>query len=282
MLPRKLRASLPCDNLRIRAAHWRGTGWPLSNAWRFRRGKWRRWSTGSCSIMRNGNLPLDITSASIAWMPATTICSHPRRGSAILSRLRKGNLPQESWFALGRLLTTYGGDATLLSWSGSMFEYLMPLLVMPTFDNTLLDQTCKAAVRRQIDYGEERGVPWGISESGLQRCRRSIQLPVSRIWCSRTGTQARPGGGPGHRALCFRAGADGRARGRVPQPSATGGRRYGGKFGFYEAVDYTPSRLRRGETRAVVRSFMAHHQGMSLLSLAYLLLDRPMQRRFTV
>ncbi len=81
-------------------------------------------------------------------------------------QLHKGNLPQESWFALGRLLTTYGGEAALLSWSGSMFEYLMPLLVMPTFDNTLLDQTCKAAVKRQIDYGEERGVPWGISESG--------------------------------------------------------------------------------------------------------------------
>src|SRR4029450_4385524 len=70
--------------------------------------------------------------------------------------IAQGELPQESWFALGRLLTTYGGAAALLSWGGSMFEYLMPLLVMPTFDNTLLDQTCKAAVRRQIDYGEER------------------------------------------------------------------------------------------------------------------------------
>ena len=75
-------------------------------------------------------------------------------------------LPQESWFALGRMLTTYNGESALLSWSGSMFEYLMPLLVMPTFDNTLLDQTYKAAVDRQIAYGKEREVPWGISESG--------------------------------------------------------------------------------------------------------------------
>ncbi|MDP1958069.1 MAG: glucoamylase family protein, partial [Rhodocyclaceae bacterium] len=80
--------------------------------------------------------------------------------------IAQGQLPQENWFALGRLLTGTGGEPVLLSWSGSMFEYLMPLLVMPTYDNTLLDQTCKAAVARQIEYGNQRGVPWGMSESG--------------------------------------------------------------------------------------------------------------------
>ena len=80
--------------------------------------------------------------------------------------IAQGQLPQESWFALGRLLTTAGGEPILLSWSGSMFEYLMPLLVMPTYEHTLLDQTYKAAVARQIEYGKKRGVPWGISESG--------------------------------------------------------------------------------------------------------------------
>ena len=80
--------------------------------------------------------------------------------------IAQGQLPQESWFALGRLLTVAGGEPILLSWSGSMFEYLMPLIVMPTYEHTLLDQTCKAAVARQIDYGKKRGVPWGISESG--------------------------------------------------------------------------------------------------------------------
>jgi hypothetical protein len=74
-------------------------------------------------------------------------------------------LPKDSWFALGRLLTRAGGDPVLLSWSGSMFEYLMPQLVMPEFDHTLLDQTSKAAVARQIEYGRQRGVPWGMSES---------------------------------------------------------------------------------------------------------------------
>jgi hypothetical protein len=80
--------------------------------------------------------------------------------------IAQGKLPQESWFALGRLLTSVGGESVLLAWSGSMFEYLMPLLVMPTYDNTLLDQTYTAAVERQIDYGRQQGVPWGMSESG--------------------------------------------------------------------------------------------------------------------
>ena len=80
--------------------------------------------------------------------------------------IAQGQVAQEHWFALGRLLTRSDGSPALLSWSGSMFEYLMPLLVMPTYENTLLDQTYKAVVRRQIDYGKQRGVPWGISESG--------------------------------------------------------------------------------------------------------------------
>jgi hypothetical protein len=80
--------------------------------------------------------------------------------------IAQGQVPQESWFALGRLLVTAGERPILLSWSGSMFEYLMPLLVMPTYDNTLLDATCRAAVERQIAYARKLGVPWGMSESG--------------------------------------------------------------------------------------------------------------------
>ncbi|BBB59039.1 hypothetical protein UNDKW_0766 [Undibacterium sp. KW1] len=80
--------------------------------------------------------------------------------------IAQGKIPQESWFALGRQLTIAGGEPILLSWSGSMFEYLMPLLVMPNFQNTLLDQTYRSVVQRQIEYGQQRGVAWGISESG--------------------------------------------------------------------------------------------------------------------
>ena len=92
------------------------------------------------------------------------LASEARLASFVVDR--PGPVGQEHWFALGRLLTTTGGAPTLLSWSGSMFEYLMPLLVMPTYENTLLDQTYQAVVRRQIEYGRQRGVPWGMSESG--------------------------------------------------------------------------------------------------------------------
>ena len=79
--------------------------------------------------------------------------------------IAKGDVPQHHWFHLGRLVTNINGRATLMSWGGTMFEYLMPLLVMRNFIGTLLDQSCRASVRRQIDYGREHGIPWGISES---------------------------------------------------------------------------------------------------------------------
>jgi cellobiose phosphorylase len=194
--------------------------------------------------------------------------------------IAQGKLPQESWFALGRLLTRTAGEPVLLSWSGSMFEYLMPLLVMPRYENTLLDQTYRAAVERQIEYGRQRGVPWGISESGyntvdvhLNYQYRAFGVPglglkrglsedlVVAPYASVLALMVAP------EAACL----------NLQRLSAEG---LEGRYGFYEAVDYTPSRLRRKESSAVVRSFMVHHQGMSLLSLAYLLLDRPMQKRF--
>ena len=194
--------------------------------------------------------------------------------------IAQGKLPQESWFAMGRLLTGTGGDPVLLSWSGSMFEYLMPLLVMPTYDNTLLDQTCKAAVARQIEYGEQRGVPWGVSESGYN----TVDVHFNY--------QYRAFGVPGlglkrglAEDLVIAPYATVMALMVAPEEACENLQRladdgFMGRFGFFEAIDYTPARQRRGQTNAVILSFMAHHQGMSLLALAYLLLDRPMQARF--
>ena len=194
--------------------------------------------------------------------------------------IAQGQLPQESWFALGRLLVLAGGEPTLLSWSGSMFEYLMPLLVMPTYENTLLDQTCQAAVDRQIEYGQQRGVPWGVSESGynmvdvhLNYQYRAFGVPglglmrglaedlVIAPYASALALMVAP------EAACL----------NLQRLAAAG---FAGQYGFFEAIDYTPSRLPRGQASAVVRSFMAHHQGMSFLALASVLLDRPMQKRF--
>jgi len=192
----------------------------------------------------------------------------------------QGKVPQESWFALGRLLTTVEGEPILLSWSGSMFEYLMPMLVMPCYENTLLDQTMHAAVDQHIHYGRQRGVPWGMSESGYHATDTALNY------------QYRAFGVPG---LGLKRGL---AEDLVVAPYATvmalmiepqaayqnlvrlAEEGLAGTYGYYEAIDYTPARLPRGRTGAVVRSFMAHHQGMSLLALAHLLLDKPMQRRF--
>ncbi len=194
--------------------------------------------------------------------------------------IAQGQLPQESWFALGRLLTSAGGEPMLVSWSGSMFEYLMPLLVMPTYENTLLDQTYKAAVARQIDYGKQRGLPWGMSESGyntvdvhLNYQYRAFGVPGMGL---KRGLATDLVIAPYATALALMVAPESACL-NLQRLSAEG---FDGKFGFYEAIDYTPSRQRRGEEKVVIRSYMAHHQGMTFLSLAYLLLGHPMQKRF--
>jgi cyclic beta-1,2-glucan synthetase len=192
----------------------------------------------------------------------------------------QGKLPQESWFALGRLLTSVDGTPALLAWSGSMFEYLMPLLVMPTYENTLLDRTYEAVVERQIEYGKQRAVPWGISECGYN----TVDVHLNY--------QYRAFGVPGlglkrglAEDLVVAPYATALALMVAPEAACLNLQRLAidglsGRFGMFEAIDYTPSRQRRGESSAVVRSFMAHHQAMSLLSFAYVLLARPMQKRF--
>ncbi|MFO7576034.1 MAG: glucoamylase family protein [Bacteroidales bacterium] len=194
--------------------------------------------------------------------------------------IAQGKVPQESWFALGRLLTTLQGEPILLSWSGSMFEYLMPLIVMPEYENSLLYQTCKSAVIRQIEYGELRGVPWGISESGYNG------VDVFQNY------QYRAFGVPGlglkrglSEDLVIAPYATALALMVMPEEACTNLERLAdegnmGDHGFYEAIDYTSLRLPRGVSKAVIKSFMSHHVGMSFLSLAYVLLDRPMQKRF--
>ena len=194
--------------------------------------------------------------------------------------IAQGKLPQENWFALGRLLTTAGGKPILLSWSGSMFEYLMPLLVMPTYEDTLLDQTCHAAVERQIEYGRKRGVPWGISESGYNMVDVRLNYQYRAFGVPELGLKRGLA-----EELVVAPYASALALMVAPKEACLNLQRLAeegleGKWGFYEAIDYTPSRVPLGQSSAVVRSYMAHHQGMSFLALAYSLLGRPMQERF--
>ncbi|KRA33807.1 cyclic beta 1-2 glucan synthetase [Rhodanobacter sp. Root627] len=195
--------------------------------------------------------------------------------------IAQGQLPQENWFALGRLLTTSAGEPVLLSWTGSMFEYLMPMLVMPSYENTLLDQTCRAAVGRQIEYGNQLNIPWGVSESGYNT--RDAQFNYQYRAFGVPGLGLKRGLGedvviaPYATALAMMvrpAAATANLQRLATEAGALG------RFGLYEAIDYTPARLPVGQGSALVQSFMAHHQGMSLLALAHALLGQPMQRRF--
>ena len=161
-----------------------------------------------------------------------------------------------------------------------MFEYLMPLLVMPSYENTLLDQTYRAVVRRQMAYGRQRGVPWGISESGYNAIDVSLNYQYRAFGVPGLGLKRGLAEdlviAPYATVLALMVAPEAACRNleRLSRDGNTG------SYGLYEAVDYTPSRVPPGATQAVVRQFMAHHGGMSLLSLAWLLLDKPMQRRF--
>jgi len=194
--------------------------------------------------------------------------------------IAQAKLPQDHWFSLGRLLTMSHGRSLLLSWDGSMFEYLMPLLVMPSFEGSLLDQTCKAAIERQIEYGAQRGVPWGISESSYHALNAQMDYEYRAFGV--------PGLGLRHGLatdVVVAPYATVMALMLAPHKAVANLRRLAaegcfGRFGLFEAADYTPARVPPGKTHAVVASFMAHHQGMSLLALAHLLRGQPMQKRF--
>ncbi|HEY4989850.1 MAG TPA: glucoamylase family protein, partial [Opitutaceae bacterium] len=192
----------------------------------------------------------------------------------------QGQVTQEHWFALSRLLVSGHGEPTLASWSGSMFEYLMPLLVMPNYDNTLLGETCRGAVDRQVEYGRLRGVPWGISESGYNLTDAHLNYQYKAFGVPGLGLKRGLA-----EDLVVSPYATVMALMIAPREACENLQRLSaderiGMYGFYEAVDYTPSRMPVGQSGATVWSYMVHHQAMSFLSLAYHLLDAPMQRRF--
>ena len=189
-------------------------------------------------------------------------------------------MPPDHWFRLGRSLTPVGRGSALISWSGSMFEYLMPALVMRSPANSLLDQTNRLIVARQIKYAASLDVPWGISESGFNA--RDIEQTYQYSSFGVPGLGLKRGlsedivVAPYATALAamIRPGAAVRNFERLTKAGARG------RYGFREALDYTPRRLPEGATVAIVNSYMAHHQGMALVALGNVLHDRLMVDRF--
>jgi cyclic beta-1,2-glucan synthetase len=199
---------------------------------------------------------------------------------ASLVAIAKRDVPMSHWLHLGRPLIKTGDSLALLSWSGTMFEFLMPNLLARSYPGTLLDQTCAAAVRRQIQYARGSGAPWGISESGF------FAFDAAQNY------QYRAFGVPG---LGFKRGL---GKDQVIAPYASilalpqdaravltnldRLKRRGmiGRYGLYESLDCTPSRMPKGKSCAVVRSYMSHHHGMILVSLLNALQEEIMVRRF--
>ncbi|KPN90561.1 GH36-type glycosyl hydrolase domain-containing protein [Pseudomonas nunensis] len=194
--------------------------------------------------------------------------------------IAQGQIPQRAWFTLGRLFGEHEGVPTLMSWSGSMFEYLMPMLVMPNYDGSLLDQGCHVAVAVQIEQGHRLGLPWGVSESGYYTLDAHFNYQYRAFGVQALGLKRGLGDdivvAPYASALALMVDAEAACKNlqRLAREGAAG------RYGLYEAIDYTEARLPRGQRFALVQSFMAHHQGMSLLALTSVLLDQPMQRRF--
>jgi len=186
--------------------------------------------------------------------------------------IAKGDIPARHWFRLGRVATPVPGGAALVSWSGSMFEYLMPSLVMCAPATSLIARTNSLVVRRQIRYGATLGLPWGISESAYNARDLEFTYQYSSFGIPDLGLKR----GLGHNAVIAPYAtalaamvAPSAATRNFERLSAAGA---GGRFGFYEALDYTPARVPEGQQVAVVRAFMAHHHGMSIVSIANALL----------
>ncbi len=191
----------------------------------------------------------------------------------------KGDLRQEHWRRLGRPFADIGNDGALLSWSGCMFEYLMPPLLLKERQGGILNHSNQMAVDVQIAWGRARGLPWGVSESAFNARDRDMNyqyyafgvpaLALKRAgndlvvapYASILGAQLRPQAAIRNLAALRRIGAEGR-------------------YGFYDAVDFTRTRLRDGRRYAVVRNVMAHHHGMSILAVANAVLDGVHRDRF--
>ncbi len=194
--------------------------------------------------------------------------------------IAKGDVPSSHWFRLGRFMTPVARGSALISWSGSMFEYLMPDLVMRSPEGSMLSQTYRQIVRRQIDYGDERNVPWGVSESAFNA--RDLTLTYQYSGFGVPGLGLKRGLSedivisPYSTALAAMI-FPSAALENFKRIAKAGGQ---GRYGFYEALDYTKTRLPEDKDVAIIHAFMAHHQGMSLVALANVLEDGVMRARF--
>jgi len=199
---------------------------------------------------------------------------------ASLFAIAKGDVETRHWFRLGRTATPLGAGSALISWSGSMFEYLMPSLVMRAPAGSLLEQTNRLVVDRQQAHGRLLGIPWGISESSYNV--RDLEMTYQYSNFGVPGLGLKRGLGENRVIAPYATGLAAMvdpvaAVANYATLAAMGAR---GRYGFYEAMDFTANRLPETQDVAIVRSYMAHHQGMTITAIANTLQDGLLRRRF--
>ena len=196
--------------------------------------------------------------------------------TTVFLAIAKGQIPLEAWFRLGRKLTAYRNHRTLLSWSGTMFEYLMPMLHLRTYGNSLLDQALRGAVRIQRAYAQEQKIPWGVSEAAYSARDHLLQYQYRAFGVSPLrACPDRPAGevvAPYASMLALML-EPVQATANLLRLNALG---CTGRYGFFESLDYSKS----GSPPELIRCFMAHHQGMGLLAIDNTLFGGRMQERF--
>ncbi len=207
------------------------------------------------------------------------LASEARQTSYIA--IARGEVPPKHWFMLGRSLTMVDHYKGLVSWSGTMFEYLMPLLIMRNYRNTLLDETYSFVIKSQKKYGKQRGMPWGTSESSFNSLDIHLDYQYKAIgvpWLGlKRGLIEDAVTAPYATFLALMV-SPYEAFENIKTLKAEG---LEGPYGYYEAADYTPERLSFEFKRVIIKSFMAHHQGMSLMALNNYLNKNNMQKRFS-
>jgi cyclic beta-1,2-glucan synthetase len=204
------------------------------------------------------------------------LATEPR--TAVFVAIAKDDIPQECWFRLERPFTSDHGQPVLLSWTGTMFEYLMPSLWMRCYPNTLLDRASVAAVRSQQAYAASKGILWGISESACAKRNDAGDYHYEAFGVPNLALKKNESGplvvSPYSTFLALNVDR----RGAISNLRRMDAQGWFGPYGFYEAADYT--RPRRRARYELVQSWMVHHQGMSLLSLANFLCNNVVQRWF--
>ncbi|WP_461206771.1 GH36-type glycosyl hydrolase domain-containing protein [Clostridium sp. DL1XJH146] len=206
------------------------------------------------------------------------LASESRQASFVA--IAKGDIDQKHWFKLGRSMAVMNRDKGLVSWSGTMFEYFMPLLIMKTYPKTLLHETYRAVIEGQKRYCKNRRVPWGISESAFRSFDVSLNYQYKAFGIPGIGLKRGLVNelviSPYSTIMAMQLDLKG-AISNVYKLISEG---MEGKYGLYESIDYTKDRLPKGKRKAIVKCFMVHHQGMSMLALDNVLNNNVLQNRF--